>query len=95
MKPIYRVIKNTYYKKCENIEEHYTIQKKMRFLFLKWWESVTEVNTDDVDSYRTVISFKTEAEAVFAIKKLEMGNKPDGWRKEVSVVLDFNKKSEG
>jgi hypothetical protein len=42
-----------------------------------------------------VISFKTEAEAVFAIKKLEMGNKPNGWRKEVSVVLDFNKKSKG
>ena len=95
MKPIYRVIKNTYYKKCTETEAHYTIQKKIRFLFFKWWESVTEVNTDDVDSYRTVISFKTESEAVFAIKKLEMGNKPDGWRKEVSVVLDFNKKSEG
>jgi hypothetical protein len=95
MKPIYRVIKNTYYKKCTETGAHYTIQKKMRFLFFKWWESVTEVNNDDVNSYRTVISFKTEAEAVFAIKKLEMGNKPNGWRKEVSVVLDFNKKSKG
>jgi hypothetical protein len=41
---------------------------------------------------KCAITFKTESDAIFAIKKLERGNIPDGWREEVATVLDFNKK---
>jgi hypothetical protein len=43
------------------------------------------------DCNRIPISFSTESDAIYAIKKLENGNIPNGWREEVTTVLDFNK----
>jgi hypothetical protein len=40
---------------------------------------------------KSPISFKTESDAIYAIKKLENGSIPEGWVSEVSSVLDFNK----
>jgi hypothetical protein len=94
MKPIYRVVKHTQYKEFEVAKEYFTIQKQVRVLFWKKWRTIDkEVNTLYIGgTYRIDITFDTESEAVFAIKKLEMGAISQGWTKEVTSVLDFNKK---
>jgi hypothetical protein len=93
MKPIYRVVKHTQYKEFVVAKEHFTIQKQVRVLFWKKWRTIDKkVNSILGDSYTVDITFDTESEAVFAIKKLEMGAISQGWTKEVTAVLDFNKK---
>ena len=44
------------------------------------------------DCSESAILFNTESEAIYAIKRLESGNIADGWKEEVTTVLDFNKK---
>ena len=43
------------------------------------------------DCYKVNIKFETESDAIYAIKKLQNGGIADGWVKEVSVTLDFNR----
>lgn len=81
--PIYRIIKETYYKNTIKYVEEYKIEVKKKNFFGKYrWRRVKNHLGD--------IRFDTEAEAVFAAKKLQMGGLVDGVKKEVSVVLDFN-----
>ena len=94
MKPIYRVMKHTYYEKCDIKKEQYTIQIKKRFLiFWERWYSIKEQICGWTDCYYQPMVFKTESEALFAIKNLEGGMIADGWIGEVSSVIDFNKKN--
>ena len=91
MRPIYRVVKHTYYEKCDVTKEYFNIQKQVKFLKWKWWEPIKQEDCFMGDCNRIPISFSTESDAIYAIKKLENGNIPDGWVSEVSTVLDFNK----
>ena len=93
MRPIYRVVKHTYYEKCDVKREYFTIQKQVKFLIWTIWSSIKETDCGWGwgDCNRNPISFSTESDAIYAIKKLENGNIPDGWVSEVSTVLDFNK----
>jgi hypothetical protein len=43
------------------------------------------------DCYDVPIKFDTESEAIYAIKNLQRGTIPDGWRKKVVLVFDNNK----
>ena len=92
MKPIYRVMKHTLYEQCDVKRDYYTVEKQMRFMGVKWWRPLKETMFAWGDSLKAPISFKTESDAIYAIKKLENGNIADGWKSEVSTVLDFNKK---
>lgn len=87
----FRVIKHTKYVKCDIDVEYYTIEKQKSFLGIKYWSEIQQT----YDSFRggssMSIIFNTESDAIYAIKKLQTGNKPDGWREEVLTVLDFNK----
>ena len=89
--PIYRIIKHTYYEQCDVKREEFTIQVKKKFLWWERWSSIKELICGGGDCYNNPISFKTESDAIYAIKKLENGNIPDGWREEISTVLDFNR----
>jgi hypothetical protein len=91
MKPIYRIIKHTYYEQCDVKREEFTIQKQYKFWKWIFWETIKQYDCGWGDCYKNPIKFNTESDAIYAIKKLENGNIPDGWRKEVSSVLDFNK----
>lgn len=84
-------MKHTLYEKCDVKRNYYTVQKQISFMGLKWWRDLKETQYWG-DSLKSPISFKTESEAIYAIKKLENGSIPDGWVSEVSSVLDFNKK---
>jgi hypothetical protein len=92
MKPIYRVVKHTRYEKCDVKREYFTIQKQVKFLMWTFWRDITETNCGMGDCGKCPITFKTESDAIFAIKKLEMGNIADGWTENVTKVLDFNRK---
>ena len=92
MKPIYRIVKHTYYEKCDVNQEYYTVEKQVKFLFWNIWRTIKELNCGMGDCTKDAIQFKTESDAIYAIKKLENGNIADGWISEVSTVLDFNKK---
>ena len=92
MKPIYRVMKHTLYEKCDVKRNYYTVEKQIIFMGFKWWKPLKETQYGWGDSLKSPISFKTESDAIYAIKKLENGSIPDGWISEVSSVLDFNKK---
>lgn len=89
--PLYRIIKHTYYEKCDVKKEYYTIEKKWNIWRFSWWEKIKETVCGWGDCHRESITFTTESEAIYAIKKLENGNIPDGWVEEVSKVLDFNR----
>lgn len=91
--PIYRVVKHTYYERCDKKNEQYTIQVKKKFLFF-WekWFTIKERICGMGECISTPIKFHTESEAIFAIKNLEQGMIADGWVGEVSTVIDFNKK---
>ena len=92
MKPIYRVIKHTLYDKCNVNEEYFTIQKQVKFLRWTLWKTIKETNCGgEGNCDKSPITFKTESEAISAIKKLENGNMADGWKNEVTTILDFNK----
>lgn len=90
MKPIYRIIKHTYFEKCDVNREYYTIQYQYKFLWWKFWSTIKQMDCGWGDCYKHAIQFNTESDAIYAIKKLENGNIPDGWTQEVSTVLDFN-----
>jgi len=93
MKQIYRVVKHTLYEKCEVNREYFIIQKQVKFLRWTLWKTIKETNCGgEGDCSKSSITFKTESEAIYAIKKLENGNIADGWKQEVTTVLDFNKK---
>ena len=87
----YRVVKSTYFEKCDVKREVYTIEYYKRTWYGYRWTSIKELVVGWGDISKESIKFNTEAEAVFAVKKLEMGNLPDGWRKEVACELDFSK----
>jgi hypothetical protein len=96
MRPIYRVIKHTLYEKCDVKRNYYTVEKQIIFMGFKWWKSLKETHYGIGDygmggGLKSPISFKTESDAIYAIKKLENGSIPEGWISEVSSVLDFNK----
>lgn len=88
----YRVIKHTYYEKCNVKSEKFSIEYFKRTWYGYRWTSVKELFVGWGDYRNETIMFNTESEAVFAIKKLEMGNIPDGWKREVTCELDFDKK---
>ena len=92
MKPIYRVVKHTLYEKCNVNKEYFTIQKQSKFLRWILWNTIKELECGgEGNCSKNSITFKTESEAISAIKKLENGNMADGWKQEVTTVLDFNK----
>lgn len=91
MKPIYRVVRHTLYEKCDIKREYYTIQKQVKFLMWVLWRDIKETNCGMGDCVKCAITFKTESDAIIAIKQLDMGNIPDGWRDEVTRVINFNK----
>ena len=96
MRPIYRVIKHTLYEKCDVKRNYYTVEKQIIFMGFKWWKSLKETHYGMGDygmggGLKSPISFNTESDAIYAIKKLENGSIPEGWISEVSSVLDFNK----
>ncbi len=91
MKPIYRIVKHTLYEKCDIKREYYTIQKQVKFLVWVLWRDITETNCGMGDCVKCAITFRTESDAIIAIKQLDMGNIPDGWRDEVTRVINFNK----
>lgn len=91
LKNKYRVVKNTYFEKCDVKNEEYIIEYYKKTWYGYRWTSVKELVMGWGDMTKQSIRFKTEAEAVFAIKKLEMGNLPDGWKQEVVCELNFNK----
>jgi len=96
MKPIYRVVKHTLYEKCDVKRNYYTVEKHISFMGFKWWKSLKETHYGMGDygmegGLKSPISFNTESDAIYAIKKLENGSIPEGWISEVSSVLDFNK----
>ena len=93
MKPIYRVIKNTYYEQCDIKRTYYSVQKERKFLWWTFWSTLKETNCGMGDCYKVDIKFETESHAIHAIKNLQQGMLADGWVEEVSVVIDFNKKS--
>jgi hypothetical protein len=90
--PIYRVIKHTYYEQCDIKREYFTIEKQYKIWKWIWWEKIKETICGMGHCYRSSIKFNNESDAIFAIKKLENGNIADGWREEISTILDFNKK---
>ncbi len=92
MRPIYRIVKHTQYEKCEVKREYFTIQKQVKFLIWVIWKDIKETNCGMGDCSESAILFNTESEAIYAIKRLESGNIADGWKEEVTTVLDFNKK---
>lgn len=97
MRPIYRVMKHTLYEKCDVKRNYYTVEKQISFMGFKWWKSLKETHYGMGDygmggGLKSPISFNTESDAIYAIKKLENGSIPEGWISEVSSVLDFNKK---
>ena len=89
--PLFRIIKHTYYEKCDVEKEHYTIQVKKKFLFF-WerWYTIKETVCGWGDCEKREIIFKTESEAIFAIKNLQNGYLSEGYKREVSTILDFN-----
>jgi len=90
--PIFRVVKHTYFEKCNVKREQFTIEFKKKILWWERWVSVKEVNYCGwSDCYKSEIIFQTESEAIFAIKNLQNGYIPDGWTKEISSVLDLNR----
>jgi len=96
MRPIYRVMKHTLYEKCDVKRNYYTVEKQIIFMGFKWWKSLKETHYGMGDygmggGLKSPISFNTESDAIYAIKKLENGSIPEGWVSEVSSVLDFNK----
>ena len=92
MKPIYRIIKHTYYERCDVKRENYTVQVQGKFLMWKIWKTIKQKDCGWGDCYNNPIIFNTESDAIYAIKKLENGNIADGWTEEISTVLDFNKR---
>lgn len=94
MKPIYQVIKHTYYEKCNLKKEYFTVQKQVKFLGIKKWKTIKEEVWGYGDSYKIPMKFDTESDAIYAIKKLENGALPEGWKTEITSVLDFNRKYE-
>lgn len=88
--PRYRVIKNTYYEKCDVKRTYYSVQYEQKILWWKIWRVLKELKCGWGDCYRDEMKFNTESDAIYAIKKLQDGNIPDGWKEEVSTVLDFN-----
>lgn len=88
-------MKHTLYEKCDEKSNYYTVEKQITFMGFKWWKSIKETQYGWGNSQDVPIKFYTESEAIYAIKKLENGNSPDGWVSEVSSVLDFNKRGRG
>ena len=89
--PLYRIIKNTYYEKCEVKSEFYTVEyQKPFFHFWKRWVTLKETVSGWGDDYKTAIRFNNESEAIYAIKNLQMGNLSEGWTENVVSILDFN-----
>ena len=91
MKPIYRVVKHTKYERCEIKKEYFTIQKQFKFLGLKWWKTFKAHHMGWEYNFKENMTFDTESDAIYAIKKLENGSIADGWVSQVSTVLDFNR----
>ena len=87
----YRVIKNTYYEQCDIKRTYFSVQQEWKFLWWTFWFTLKEMNCGMGDCYKVDIKFDTESETIYAIKKLQNGNIPDGWTSEVSLTLDFNK----
>jgi hypothetical protein len=88
MKKIYRIVEHTYYEKGDKKRQYYTIEEQKKFLWWKLWSNITETKCDE-DCYSTELEFTTESEAINTIKKLQRGNKLQGWSKEVTTVLEF------
>lgn len=86
----FRVIKHTKYEKCDIKTEYYTIEREKSFLGFKYWSEIKQSWDSLAGRFSMAISFKTESDAIYAIKKLQTGSKPDGWVEEVTTVLDFN-----
>lgn len=80
----YRVVKNTYFEKCDIKSEKYTIEYYKRTWFGYRWTSIKELVMGFGEYRKEKMEFNSESEAIFAIKMLQMGNLPDGWKKEVS-----------
>lgn len=94
MKPKYRVIKHSYYEKCNFEKEYFTVQKEVKFLGIKMWKDIKEEIVGYGEFYKIPMKFDTESDAIYAIKKLENGALPEGWKTEITSVLDFNRKYE-
>jgi hypothetical protein len=88
-KKIYRVVKHTYYEKGQIKKEHYTIQKQMKFLWWKLWDSIMDTECHDGDCEIYLLTFNTETDATNMINNLQNGHKLKGWDKEVTKVLEF------
>lgn len=86
--PLYRVVRNSVYENCELKVDYYTIEVQRPFLF--FWKSWYPI-TDNCPYSPITLRFKTEAEAIFAIKNLETGIPASGEVKTVTTILDFNK----
>lgn len=86
----YRVIKNTYYEQCDIKRTYFSVERERKFLWWTYWSSIKEMICGMGDCYKVNIKFETESDAIYAIKKLQNGNIPDGWTTEVSSTLDFN-----
>jgi len=89
MKKIYRVVKHTYYKKGEEIKNHYTVQLQSKFLWFKLWETITETECHKEECQTNILVFDNESDAITMINNLQQGNKIEGWDKEVTTVLEF------
>lgn len=89
--PLYRIIRHTYCEKCDVVKEEFTIEVKKKFLWLDIWSSIKQLDCYAGDCYKSAITFNTESDAIYAIKRLQNGATPDGWSKEVVTVLDFNR----
>lgn len=93
MKPIYRIIKNTFYEKYEVKTEYYSIQIQRKFLGFKYWSTLKNTQYVWIEKFRDVMSFRTESDAIYAIKKMMNGAKLEGWEETVSTILDFNREN--
>ena len=93
--PIYRTVKHTYYEQCDIKRTYYSVQQKWKFLWWTFWSTLKEMHCGMGDCCKVNIKFETESDSIYAIKKLQNGNIPDGWVEEVSTVLDFNKGGRG
>lgn len=89
MDKVYRVVKHTYYEKSEKKTEHYTIQRQMKFLWWRTWDSIMKTECYKEDCQTVPLTFNNESEAISMINNLQNGHKLEGWDKEVTTVLEF------
>lgn len=88
----YRIIQHTYYEKCSEKKQYFTVQHLKRTWFGRKWKTIQEESwfgpMREYSGY-VDIKFNTEVEAAFAIKNLHKGHIPYGWKEEVALEMKF------